>query len=94
MLLFSQKVLEVVQQVPKGKVFTYLEVAKRAGNTKASRVVGTIMAKNQDKTIPCHRVIKSDGSIGQYNGLQGKSKQKLLEKEGVKFSKNGKVIVC
>ena len=40
------------------------------------------MAKNQDKTVPCHRVIRSDGSIGPYNGLQGPSKQKLLEAEG------------
>lgn len=87
MSLFSEKVLKVVKKIPKGKVFTYLQVATLSGNSKASRVVGTILSKNTDKSIPCHRVIKSDGSIGNYNGLQGKSKQKLLEKEGVRFIK-------
>lgn len=90
---FNEKVLEIVANIPEGKVFTYKEVARQAGNAKASRAVGTIMAHNQDKSIPCHRVVKSDGSIGMYNGLRGKSKQVILEKEGVIFSKNGKVVV-
>lgn len=93
MSLFSEKVLEVVKKIPQGKVFTYGEVAKHTGNRKASRTVGTLMANNQDKTIPCHRVVRSDGSIGMYNGLRGKSKEVLLKKEGVKFSKTWKVIV-
>lgn len=88
---FTEKVLMVVRQIPKGSVFTYKEVAMRAGNKKASRAVGTIMANNQDKTIPCHRVIKSDGSIGMYNGLQGKSKEEILKNEGVIFK--GKNII-
>ncbi len=90
---FNEKVLEVVFKIPSGKVLTYAEVAGKAGNPKASRAVGTIMAKNQDKNIPCHRVVKSDGSIGMYNGLRGKSKEMILRKEGVKFDDNGKVIV-
>jgi O-6-methylguanine DNA methyltransferase len=85
MISFKDKVLIVVSKIPKGKVLTYKQVAKLAGNEKASRAVGNIMAKNNDKNIPCHRVIKSDGSIGSYNGLQGKSKKEILEKEGVKF---------
>ncbi len=90
---FSEKVQAVVSKIPTGKVLTYAQVAARAGNPKASRAVGGVMAKNQDKNIPCHRVIKSDGSIGMYNGLQGKSKEVILKKEGVKFTKNGKVIL-
>lgn len=90
---FKEKVLEVAACIPEGKVYTYKEVAKRAGNEEASRAVGTIMANNQDKNIPCHRVVKADGSIGMYNGLRGKSKEIILKKEGVKFSDNGKVIV-
>jgi O-6-methylguanine DNA methyltransferase len=90
---FKEKVLEVVSKIKDGEVLTYKEVASRAGNPKAFRAVGTIMGHNQDKSIPCHRVVKSDGSIGMYNGLRGKSKQAILEKEGVRFSKNGKVIV-
>ncbi len=90
---FQQRVVEVVKQIPKGEVLTYGEVAKLSGNEKASRAVGTIMAKNKDKTIPCHRVVRSDGSLGMYNGLQGKSKKGILEKEGVIFDKNSKVVI-
>ncbi len=93
MLLFSKKVQAIVFKIPKGKVLTYSQVAACAGNPNASRAVGSIMAKNQDKNIPCHRVVKSDGSIGMYNGLRGKSKEVILKKEGVTFSKSGKVIL-
>ncbi len=89
---FQEKVISVVKDIPKGKVLTYGEVASRAGNEKASRAVGSIMAKNQNKNVPCHRVVKSDGSIGAYNGLRGTSKYQLLLNEGVKCNKNGKVL--
>lgn len=79
---FKQKVLAVVKNIPRGKTMTYKQVAQKAGNAKAARAVGSLMAKNQDKQIPCHRVIRSDGKIGAYNGLQGESKKALLEKEG------------
>lgn len=92
-VLFKEKVLEVVKKIPVGNVLTYGEVAKRAGNEKASRAVGSIMAKNIDKTVPCHRVVKSDGSIGEYNGLQGISKKSLLKNEGVVFIHESKVSV-
>lgn len=88
---FEEKVLEVVRKIPEGKVCTYGEVAKHAGNGNASRAVGNIMAKNTDKTVPCHRVVKSDGAIGMYNGLQGKSKEEILKKEGIVFTSSGKV---
>ena len=80
MKTFKEKVIVVVKAIPKGKILTYKEVAKKAGNEKASRVVGNLMAQNQDKNVPCHRVIRSDGKIGGYNGLQGKSKLEILEK--------------
>ncbi len=79
---FKEKVLNIVSKIPEGKVLTYKEVAKKAGNEKASRVVGNLMAKNSDKNIPCHRVIRSDGTLGKYNGLQGKNKADILKKEG------------
>lgn len=91
MTQFEKNVISIVKRIPKGNVLTYGGVAKRAGNGKASRAVGSIMAKNIDKNVPCHRVVKSDGSIGMYNGLQGKSKSVILKKEGVVFSKSGKV---
>lgn len=90
---FQKKVLDIVKKIPKGMVLTYKEVAKQAGNQNASRAVGSCMANNQDKNIPCHRVVKSDGSIGMYNGLQGNGKSLLLLKEGVKFKGEGKVVL-
>jgi O-6-methylguanine DNA methyltransferase len=93
MELFKDNVIAVVKTIKKGSVLTYAQVAKNAGNPKASRAVGTIMANNKDKNIPCHRVVKSDGSIGMYNGLQGMSKEKILKQEGVRFYANGKVIL-
>lgn len=91
MFTFREKILTVVKKIPKGKVLSYGQVALRAGNGKAARVVGNVMAKNNDKSVPCHRVVRADGSIGTYNGLQGKSKLALLEKEGVAFVNKGKV---
>lgn len=96
-LSFREKVLNVVAEIPKGSVLSYGEVSVRAGVLGAARAVGTIMSKNSDKSIPCHRVVKADGSIGHYNGLRTKgvgaeNKMKLLVKEGVKFTKSGKVI--
>lgn len=79
---FNQKVLEVVAKIPKGSLMTYKAVATKAGNPNASRAVGTIMSQNQDKSIPCHRVIRSDGKVGGYNGLQGVSKHSILKSEG------------
>ena len=94
---FTEKVIDVVKKIPKGKVMSYGEVSRRAGVAGAARAVGSIMSHNKDKKIPCHRVVKADGKIGQYNGLQTKtagtnSKVNLLKKEGVKFTKSGKVI--
>ncbi len=90
---FEEKVLITVGAIKEGVVMTYGEVARKSGNPKASRAVGSIMAKNQDKNIPCHRVVKSDGSVGMYNGLRGKSKEAILKAEGVIFNKTGKVIL-
>ena len=79
---FTEKVLDVVRKIPKGKTLTYKEVAKKAGNKKASRAVGTIMAHNFRPDVPCHRVLRSDGTIGNYNRGGSKVKEKLLRSEG------------
>ncbi len=79
---FSEKVLDVVRKIPRGKTLTYKEVAKKAGNQKASRVVGTAMKNNFRKDVPCHRVIRSDGKIGDYNRGGTIAKTKLLRTEG------------
>ena len=79
---FTEKVLDVVRAIPKGSVMTYKEVAIKAGNEKAVRAVGTILSKNYNPDIPCHRVIRSNGSIGNYNrGTDNKIK--ILRSEGI-----------
>ncbi len=81
MKTFREKVLDIASKIPKGKTLTYKEVAKKAGNEKASRAVGTILSKNYDPKIFCHRVIRSDGGMGGYNrGI--KTKIAILKKEG------------
>lgn len=81
MKTFKEKVYAVVKKIPKGKTLSYAQVAKLAGNPKAARAVGNIMNKNPDpKNIPCHRVIRSDGSVGGY-AWGSKKKTALLKKE-------------
>lgn len=80
--IFRQKVLDVVKNIPKGQTMTYGEVARRAKSPKAYRAVGSILAKNFDPSIPCHRVIKSDGTFGNYNRGGTKKKMAILRKEG------------
>ena len=84
---FTEKVKDVVRKIPKGSVMTYLQVAKKAGNPKGSRAVGSIMRHNFDPTIPCHRVIMSDGTAGTYNRGGEKKKIEILKKEGYRFPK-------
>ncbi len=84
MKTFAQKVRDIVRKIPRGKVLTYKEVAKRAGNAKAARAVGSVLNKNYDPKVPCHRVICSDGRAGGYN-RGAKSKIKKLKAEGVKL---------
>lgn len=81
---FTEKVYRVVSKIPKGKVLTYKQVAGKVGNYRTSRAVGNILNKNYNPTIPCHRVIRSDGKVGGYN--RGAAvKRKILTKEGVLF---------
>ncbi|MBX4181603.1 MGMT family protein, partial [Candidatus Parcubacteria bacterium] len=60
---FKEKVFSIVKKIPKGKVLTYKEVARRVGSPNSYRAVGNILHTNFDKTIPCHRVIRSDGKF-------------------------------
>ncbi len=78
---FTQKVYQVVKKIPKGKTLSYKEVAVLAGSPNAYRAVGSILKKNYDSSIPCHRVIRSNGSLGEYNrGIEQKSLLLSLEK--------------
>lgn len=78
---FKMKVLQVVRYIPLGQTRTYSEVAAAAGNPRAYRAVGNILNKNFDVSIPCHRVIRSDGTLGGYNrGVKLKQKKLISEK--------------
>jgi methylated-DNA-[protein]-cysteine S-methyltransferase len=79
---FTKQVHAVVKNIKKGQVMTYKEVAAAAGNEKAARAVANLMAKNYDPTIPCHRVIRSDGTLGGYNRGGVEAKRMILQKEG------------
>ncbi|HEX7586335.1 MAG TPA: MGMT family protein, partial [Patescibacteria group bacterium] len=67
MKTFTEKVLEITTRIQKGKTLSYQEVARVAGNPQAYRAVGNILNKNRNPKIPCHRVIRSDGTPGGYN---------------------------
>lgn len=82
MSTFTQQVYDVVRQIPAGKVLTYKEVATILGNPKAVRAVGTALSKNYNPEIPCHRVIKSNGTLGNYNRGGTIRKQEILREEG------------
>lgn len=78
---FRDDVLRVVRKIPRGSALTYKAVAERAGSPKAFRAVGAIMKNNYDPSVPCHRVIRSDGTAGEYN-CGAEKKVELLRAEG------------
>ena len=76
-----------IDKIPKGKILTYKEIAIKIGKPNAARAVANACAQNpQPISTPCHRVIRSDGTIGGYSGLGGeKAIRDLLANEGVFF---------
>lgn len=88
---FSARVLRHACKIPRGKVATYSELAATLGSPRAARAVGTALANNPFPIIiPCHRVVRADGSLGGFGGGLT-MKRELLEKEGVILGKKGKV---
>jgi O-6-methylguanine DNA methyltransferase len=86
--IFSRRVHAVVKAIPKGTVLTYGQVAAAAGTPGAARAVGSLMKANLNPDIPCHRVVRSDGKIGEYNRAGGsQTKWKRLQDEGVDMSR-------
>lgn len=78
---FRDDVFAIVKQIPPGSVWTYKDVAAKAGRPTAYRAVGNILHANHDPAIPCHRVVRSDGTPGGYN--RGAAlKIALLSREG------------
>ena len=79
--VFAKRVYDVVAKIPKGKTMTYGQVAKAAGKPGAARAVGMFMANNYNPKIPCHRVVRSDGKVGNYNRGGAARKAELLKEE-------------
>src|SRR5262245_7141747 len=87
--LISQNCYNLLKKIPKGKVTTYGDLAK-ALHSKGARAIGQIVGRNPDAPqVPCHRVVRSDGSIGGY-AFGTPKKIKLLSAEGISIQ-NGKV---
>jgi len=100
---FDEKVLLACARIPRGKVTTYAALAKAIGKPRAARAVGNALNKNpfpyvgkrsalygSSLRVPCHRVVRSDGSVGGY-AFGAKKKIKLLRAEGVEVSAGGKI---
>ena len=86
---FQLKVWKYLKKIPKGQIRTYSDVAKAINKPKSVRAVANAIGKNPyAPKIPCHRVIRSDGSLGGYSGKGGiNTKRKLLKSEGILLNK-------
>ncbi len=80
-ITFTEQVKSVVRRIPRGSVMTYREVAVAAGRPLAARAVANVMAKNYDPAVPCHRVVRSDGTLGGYNRGGEGAKRAILQAE-------------
>lgn len=89
---FERRVLLADHQIPRGRVMTYGGLAAKVGVPGGARAVGNVMAGNPfPLVIPCHRVIRSDGSLGGFGGGLP-MKRALLEMEGVTFDTKDRVL--
>jgi len=84
---FYQAVWNACARIPAGKIQTYKGIAAEIGRPRAARAVGQALGANPfAPAIPCHRVVREDGTLGGYSGSGGVAlKRKLLEAEGVQF---------
>ncbi len=85
--LFREKVYAVARRIPRGKVATYGQIARLAGNPRAARAIGFFMKTNpRAPIVPCHRVVAADGALTGYSAKGGlPAKKKMLTREGVRF---------
>ena len=90
---FSKRIYEAVKQIPEGKVMTYGQVARLAGNPRGARGVGFALNRNPEPgNIPCHRVIFAGGALAPAFAFGGEEVQRaMLQNEGVYFLPDGRV---
>ena len=85
--VFEEKTWKLLSKIPSGRVSTYKEIAIALGNPKAARAIGNSCNANPfSPRVPCHRVVKSNGSLGGY--AKGSAKARLLKKEGIEIKNN------
>jgi methylated-DNA-[protein]-cysteine S-methyltransferase len=90
---FQREVLLAEHKIPRGWVSTYGRIAQHLGVPDAARAVGSALARNPFPIIiPCHRAVRSDGSLGGFQGGP-EMKRALLELEGIEFSQSGRVVM-
>ena len=92
---FDERVWKLMEKIPRGRVTTYGQIARKL-NTKAYRAVGNACRKNPyAPRVPCHRVVRSDGTIGGFGGKTSRKnvgeKTQLLRGENVEV-RNGRVV--
>lgn len=84
---FQTAVIEAVCQIPPGQTRTYAEVARAAGYPRAYRAIGNALHRiwqtDRGQTIPCHRVVRSDGRVGGYAGGINEKRQRLAREKKV-----------
>ncbi len=89
---FFERVYDIIRTVPSGQVISYSQVAFLAGNPRMARQVGWAL-HTCDPSVPWHRVVRKDGSIADFASDGDENLQKkLLEREGVKFDMQGRVL--
>ena len=89
---FSLRIYALARAIPPGKVASYGQLALMAGRPRGARIAGWAMARCPDRAVPCHRVVKKDGTLAPDDafGIPGLQRQ-LLSREGVSFLPDGRV---
>lgn len=91
LMTYAEKILALTAQIPRGKITTYKELSIRAGSPRSYRACGNALNKNPHPiTVPCHRVVKTNGELGGY-ALGASKKARLLRSEGINI-KNNKIV--
>jgi methylated-DNA-protein-cysteine methyltransferase-like protein len=89
---FEERVKRVIKSIPRGKVAIYAQVAALAGNHRAARQVVRVLHSSSTKDkLPWHRVINSRGGISLERGRGFEEQRRLLEREGVRVDKGGRI---
>ena len=91
--MFRYRIYCAVKKIPKGCVATYEQIARKVGAPRAARAVGNVLNKNIFSDVPCHRVVRADGTVGGYAWGNGEKKDILIQ-EGIVITKNHIDLTC